>query len=79
MMISFSDIQTSNILALQKVMEIPVNDYFVGKIIPRSDWTQIKPKEVLESLTLPLKGVIVHHTGILDHQCNKSGKIFVFC
>ena len=59
--------------------EIPVNEYRDGKIIPRSSWAQIKPTEVHAALTLPLKGVIVHHTGVIDHQCNRSGKIICYC
>ena len=65
-------------MSLQKQMEIPVHDCVVGEIIQRSDWTYIKPKEVHAALTLPLKGVIVHHTGIKDHQCDRPGEIFVF-
>ena len=67
-----------NILALQKVMEIPVHNYLVGEIISRSGWTQIQSTEDHAALTLPLKGVIVHHTGIIDHRSNRSGKIFCF-
>ena len=69
-------IQSLNILALQKVMEIPVNDYLVGVFIPRTEWTQIKPTEDQVTLKFPLKGIIVHHTAISVHQCNRSGKIF---
>ena len=57
-------------------MNTPVNGYLAGAIIPRSAWTQTEPRENHAPLNLPLKGVIVHHTGNMDHQCNQSGKIF---
>ena len=55
-------------------MEMPVSKQTSGQIIPRSHWTEIKPKEIHAPLTLPLKGVIVHHTGVLDHRCQRSGE-----